>query len=93
LDRAAAAIGIAAANVTTILHPDLIVLGGGVAEIGQPLIETVRRIIDERVGMFPTDALRIRRSRFGDQAGVIGAIALAVEAADADAAMFRPQTD
>ena len=53
------AIGIAAANVVTILHPDLIVLGGGVAEIGPLLTDTVRQVIRERVGMFPTDNVRV----------------------------------
>ena len=56
---ASRAIGIAAANVVTILHPDLIVLGGGVAEIGPLLTDTVRQVIRERVGMFPTDNVRV----------------------------------
>jgi len=73
------AIGIAAANVVTILHPDLVVLGGGVAEIGPLLVDTVRQVIRDRVGMFPTDNVRVERSLLGDQAGLKGALALAVE--------------
>ncbi|MCG8587041.1 MAG: ROK family protein [Pirellulales bacterium] len=78
---AATAIGIAAANVVTILHPDLIVLGGGVAEIGPLLTDTVREVIRDRVGMFPTDNVRVERSLLGEEAGLRGAVALAQEAA------------
>jgi glucokinase len=80
---AARAIGIAAANVVTILHPDLIVLGGGVAEIGPLLSDTVRQVIRDRVQMFPTDQVRVERSLLGDRAGLCGAIALALSAAEA----------
>jgi glucokinase len=76
------AIGIAAANVVTILHPDLIVLGGGVAEIGPLLTDTVRQVVRERVGMFPTDNVRVDLSLLGEQAGLRGAVALAMQAAD-----------
>lgn len=77
---AARAIGIAAANVVTVLHPDLIVLGGGVAEMGSLLTETVQQVIQERVGMFPTDGVRVQTSLLGDRAGMYGAIALAMQA-------------
>jgi len=77
LDRAATYIGIAAANVVTILHPDLIVLGGGVAELGELLSNRVRQVIQQRVGMFPTDNIRVERSQLGELAGLMGAIALA----------------
>jgi glucokinase len=79
---AARAIGIAAVNVVTILHPDLIVLGGGVAEIGPLLTDTIRQVNRERVGMFPTDSVRVERSLLGEQAGLRGAVALAMQAAD-----------
>lgn len=75
--RAATWIGIAAANVVTILHPDLVVLGGGVAELGDILLHRVRHVIRERVGMFPTDNIHIERSQHGEQTGLLGAIALA----------------
>lgn len=74
---AARYVGIAAANVVTVLHPDLVVLGGGVAEMGDLLIDTVRQEIKNRVGMFPTDNVRVKRSKLGEQAGLMGAVALA----------------
>lgn len=79
IQKAATYIGIAAANTVTILHPDLIVLGGGVSKIGKPLLKTVRQVVIERVGMFPTDKIGVQLSRLGEDAGLMGAIALAVD--------------
>jgi glucokinase len=77
--RASRFLGIAAANVITILHPDLIVFGGGVAAIGPMLFETVRRTVQERVRMLPVDDIRIEPSLLGDKAGILGGIALAMK--------------
>lgn len=79
LTRAGEWLGIATANVVTSLHPDLIVIGGGVAELGETLLEPVRRTIRERVGMFPTDGVRVERSALGERAGILGCLALANE--------------
>lgn len=77
LQRAAAYLGIGIANVVTILHPELVVLGGSVAEIGALLFDTVRQTLLARVGMFPTDGVRIEKSALGDRAGLLGGVALA----------------
>ena len=79
LVRAAQYIGIGVANVVTILHPDLVVLGGGVAEIGALLFDTVREVMQNRVGMFPTDGVRIEKSMLGADAGMLGGVALAMK--------------
>ncbi len=79
LTSTAELLGIAAANVVSVLHPDLIVLGGGLAEIGNLLTETVQRVIRDRVGMFPVDNVHVRLSALGQRAGLVGAIALALE--------------
>jgi len=75
--RAARYLGIGVANLVTALHPDLVLLGGGVAGIGDLLFETVRQTVCERVRMFPVDQVRIEPSALGPQAGVLGGIALA----------------
>ena len=77
LIRACQYLGIAAANVVTILHPEMIVFGGGVSELGEILLNEVRSAIRERVGMFPTDGVRVEHSLVGENAGILGAIALA----------------
>jgi glucokinase len=78
LVRASEYIGIGVANVVTTLHPDLVVLGGGVAEIGSLLLDTVRETVRARVRMFPVDGVRIERAALGEKAGLWGGIALAM---------------
>jgi glucokinase len=77
LVRAAEYLGIGIANIVSILHPELIVLGGSVAAIGPLLFDTVRSTIHRRVGMFPTDHIRVEASLLGDRAALLGGIALA----------------
>jgi glucokinase len=78
LVRAAEYLGIGVANVVTALHPELVVLGGGVAGIGPLLLDTVRDAVRRRVRMFPVDDLRIEHSLLGSRAAVLGSIALAM---------------
>ena len=82
LIRAATYLGIGVANVVTILHPDLIVLGGSVAQIGELLFSTVQQTVRKRVGMFPTENVRILPSLLGANAGTLGGVALAINGDD-----------
>jgi glucokinase len=71
-------LAIGAANMVVTLHPELIVVGGGVAEMGDILLEPLRTAVRRRVRMLPTADLRIERSLLGDRAGLLGGIALAM---------------
>jgi glucokinase len=75
--RAAEFLGIGVANVVVTLHPDLVVLGGGVAQIGDLLFDAVRETVRRRVRMFPVDDIRILPSLLGNRAGMLGGLALA----------------
>ena len=79
IEQAATNIGIAAANVVTILHPQLIVIGGGVGQLGDLILDPIRAEIEKRVNMFPPYDVRVESSMLEDQAGLYGAIALALE--------------
>lgn len=76
--KAAEWLGIGVTNMVVALHPDLVVIGGGVAEMGDLLLQPVREVVRRRVGMFPTTDVRIERSILGDRAGLFGGIALAL---------------
>lgn len=71
-------LGIASAQVVTALHADLIVFGGGMAGLGDLILDPVRRTLRERVRMVPTDDIRVECSTLGDDAGILGAAALAI---------------
>ena len=79
--RAGEWLGIGAANMVTVLHPEIVVIGGGVALAGDLFLPTVIETVRRRVGMFPTDSVRIVISELGDRAGLLGGIALAARGA------------
>jgi glucokinase len=78
IEYAANYLGIGVANLVTILHPEVVVLGGGMSAMGELLFVPVRRAIKERVRMFPADDVRVERSTLAERAGLYGGIALAV---------------
>ena len=75
--EAAEYLAIGIANVVSTLHPELVVLGGSVADIGPLLFNTLRERVPQRVGMFPAHAVRIEPAALGNKAGLLGGIALA----------------
>ncbi len=77
--RAATYLGIGIANVATVLHPELVVVGGGVAEMGSLLFDRVREVVRQRIRMFPADSVAIEPSLLGERAGELGALALAAQ--------------
>jgi glucokinase len=75
--NAAKMIGIAAANVTNLLAPDVIVLGGGLVEALEKIfVEEVSRTVAKRaMGSF-AKTTEVRAAKLGDDAGALGAAAL-----------------
>lgn len=76
--RIARWLAIGAANVATAVHPQLIVLGGGVAALGDLLLEPLRAELALRLRMFPAETVRVERSQLGGDAGLWGGVALAM---------------
>ncbi len=70
---AAWALGIGIADLVHALHPDLVVLAGGMAAAGRALLEPVRAEVRRRVFPVHREKIRIEASRLGDDAGWIGA--------------------
>jgi glucokinase len=66
-------IGIAAANVCVAIGPRRIVIGGGVAQAGDLLLEPIRRTVAQRVKVMPVEQVQIVPTQLGANAGVIGA--------------------
>lgn len=63
-------------NITRVLDPELIVLGGGAAGLGEALLGPARRECARRLQAFHLKAPRILRSALGDRAGLLGAASL-----------------
>ena len=66
-------LGIGLANVVTILGPERIVIGGGIAKAGDLLLEPVRRSLQQRVTLVPIEKVDVVLAELGSSAGAIGA--------------------
>jgi glucokinase len=66
-------LGIGIANLITIVSPDTVVIGGGVAAAGDLLFEPVRAELARRVRTTSIDEVRVVPAELGTWAGAIGA--------------------
>ncbi|MGE5463452.1 MAG: ROK family protein [Syntrophothermus sp.] len=71
-ERAGFYLGIAAANICVAIGPRRIIIGGGVAQAGDLLLEPIQRTLRERVTVMPVGKVEIVPSQLGNNAGVIG---------------------
>jgi glucokinase len=78
--EAAEALGVGLVNIIHIFNPELIILGGGVSQIGELLIEPARRIVEARAMPVSREAARIVMAELGNDTGLVGAGALVVSA-------------
>jgi glucokinase len=76
-ERAGHYLGIAVANYLAIFDPSILVFGGGVSQVGDLLFKPFEKSLRERV-FHPhyLDDLKIVRAALGDDAGLLGALAL-----------------
>ena len=72
-------LGVALASLTNIFNPEVIVIGGGVIAAGELLLEPARAEVARRALPPSRDVVRIVAARFGVEAGMIGAAALAFD--------------
>jgi glucokinase len=78
--RAAEKIGVAVGNVINLLCPDIVVLGGGLVEAMPDLfVETVGSMARKTVMPPLVNFFEVVPAKLGDEAGVLGAAAWAVE--------------
>lgn len=73
LEQAARWIGHGLANVATVLQPDVVFLGGGVAEAGDALLTPIRDNIRRLSPLVPPESYRVVLGALGAWAGAIGA--------------------
>jgi len=71
-------LGIALAGVINILDPDIIVIGGGVAEAGQIIFDPIKRTVRDRCYVYLRREIPIVASKLGSDAGVLGGAVLAL---------------
>ena len=79
IHQAAHYLGVGMVNIVNIFNPDMIIVGGGVARMGELLLEPVRQVVLKRAFELPARAVRIVTAQLGDDAGVLGAAIFARE--------------
>ena len=77
VEQVARAVGIGLANVVTLIGPDRIVIGGGIVEAGNSVLDPIRRTIRERVTLAPADEIDVVPADLGKWAGAHGAALVA----------------
>lgn len=78
IDTALNYLGIAIANAVSIFDPEVIIIGGGVSKAGEIVFDTVRKVVDKRCFKSMAESVKIVPAGLGTDAGVIGAVALAI---------------
>jgi glucokinase len=73
------AIAITLCNIVWLLNPDRIVIGGGVANAGEYVFAPIRRVITQRTMKIFHETLTIEPAKLGNDAGIIGSAALALD--------------
>jgi glucokinase len=75
-------VGIALANVINLMNPSLVVIGGSIAEFGDPFLDSVRAEVRQRALWDALHGVTIVPSTLGDSAGTIGGAALFLDSLD-----------
>jgi len=76
IEETADFLAIGLAGIVNLLNPDIVVLGGGVADGGAGFVEAVSAGIRKRAFPAATENLRVSRATLGNDAGFIGAAIL-----------------
>lgn len=66
-------IGIGLSSVINLLNPEKIIIGGGVADAGEILLEPIRKTIEDRAMPIQKEAVKVVPAQLANAAGVIGA--------------------
>jgi len=72
-------VGVGLANLVNIFNPELIVIGGGLSNIGDMLFEPAFKVAGERAYREAFQAVRFASAELGRNSGVLGAAAFALQ--------------
>jgi glucokinase-like ROK family protein len=81
LSEAGVYLGIAVASLVNLINPNVVVVGGGVAHMGDLLLEPIRQIVRERSLQSAAQSVRISAAVLGRRSSSMGAVAQAINTA------------
>jgi len=76
--RAGEYLGAGLVTLVNAFNPELVVIGGGAGAAGELLLAPARRVLAARALRPQRDEVRVVAARFGNDAGIVGAAALAL---------------
>lgn len=74
VDETGLYLGAAIANIVNALNPEMIVISGGMAKAGKPLLDKIKKTVKERALKESCAGLKIVLGKLGEDAGIIGAV-------------------
>lgn len=81
VNRAAYYLGLGLGSLVNVLGPEVVIIGGGVTEaLGAPYMEAIRTSARNQILTDPEQKVQIVPAALGDDAGVLGASLMALEA-------------
>lgn len=80
IDEAMTYLGLGMANLVDLVNPEMLVIGGGMANMGETLFGPVQRAIEQYTFPSVASAVRVVPAELGDDAGVVGAAVAAMVA-------------
>jgi glucokinase len=80
IDRAMHYLGIGMANLVNLFNPERLVIGGGLANLGDRLLDPVRRAIALHAFPSASKQLTVMLAKLGTEVGIVGAAGSAVMA-------------
>lgn len=72
-------LGIALASMVNFLNPELIIIGGGIANAGDLIFEPARKEMRKRAYTLPAQTVKIVHAKLRNDAGIIGSASIAVD--------------
>jgi glucokinase len=79
LRDAAFHIGLGITSAIHLLNPEIIIIGGGLAQAGDLLLDSIRRTVAERAQKHLAEFVQIVPAELGSRAGLYGALCVAAE--------------
>ncbi len=86
--EAAEHLGIAVAGMLNLMNPERVILGGGLARLGDLLLDPLHETIQRRTLVSSVAVSEIMTSELGPRSIAVGAATLILQAALADSSMF-----
>jgi len=77
--KAANYLGVGMLNLVNIFNPEMIIVGGGMAKMGDLLLDPAKQVVRERAFQLLAQAVSIVPAQLGNDAGVLGAAAFAFQ--------------